>query len=367
MGQMFEEMKIKEMSYNQVMKAIKESFDNQFQLQKFEEILDNFKKFNEEKRITKFPLDTLKKLLIGKKKDSYFDLIVETKKEYFLHFKKYYKSHSSSCGPFADIFKNTKDYEELLKEQYFYLQYKEFIKTYKEDYELSSLSFSFRIHICAFIRLQNNETEWIKYLEEKTQDEFPDIGVITSSNLREKQTKFFEYFVEKDLKKYSTKPKSYYEEDDDDDYNNNNYSYDNKISYDNYDNYDNDNNSYEYRPNHTSSSSYRRNYNSTNSSKNSNSNQSKKNSNTKNKVKVIICYSCKGKKKCPLCGNQVKSLVSLGNLYAHSDCYKEGTCCLCNKKGAGNHVQSICSDCRKSSASKGLTGSARCFICRKLI
>ena len=80
-----------------------------------------------------------------------------------------------------------------------------------------------------------------------------------------------------------------------------------------------------------------------------------------------MCYSCKGKSKCPLCGNKIKTRVSLGNLYAHPNCYNEGTCCLCNKKGSGNQVQSICSDCRKNSISKGLTGSARCFICRNLI
>ena len=80
-----------------------------------------------------------------------------------------------------------------------------------------------------------------------------------------------------------------------------------------------------------------------------------------------MCYSCKGKNRCPLCGNKVTSRVSLGNLFDHSNCYKEGTCCLCKKKGSGNQVQSICSNCRKNSISKGLTGSARCFICRKLL
>ena len=368
MGQTFEEMKIQNMSYKETIKSLKETFDNQFKVKQFEEILDNFKKFNEEKRITRFPLDTLKKLLLEKKKDRYFDLIVQTKKEYFMHFKKYYKSHSGACGPFANIFKNTNDYEELLKEQNFYLKYKELVKSFQQEYELSSLSFSVRLHLATFIRLENNEREWIKYLSQKNKEEFSDDEYIDSTNLEEKQRKFFESCAEKDLQKYSKK-KNYYKEDDDDDdddYNTNNYSYDNTISNNNYDN-DNDNDNYKYRPNHTSSSSHRGNYYSTNYSKNSNSNQSKNTSDTKKKVKVIICYSCKGKKKCPLCGNKMNSLVSLGNLYAHSDCYNEGTCCLCHKKGAGNQVMSICSDCRKSSASKGLTGSARCFICRKLI
>ena len=112
---------------------------------------------------------------------------------------------------------------------------------------------------------------------------------------------------------------------------------------------------------HSSSSSSRINntYKSNNSSKNV--------SNKKKKVKVIMCYACKGKNKCPLCGDKMTSRVSLGNLYAHSDCYNEGTCCLCNKKGSGNQVQSICSDCRKNGNGKGLTGSAKCFVCRKLI
>ena len=80
-----------------------------------------------------------------------------------------------------------------------------------------------------------------------------------------------------------------------------------------------------------------------------------------------MCYACKSKDKCPLCGNKMQSKVSLGNMYAHTNCYDEGKCCLCGKKGSGNQVQSICSNCRKGPSSKGLTGGARCFICRKLI
>ena len=57
-----------------------------------------------------------------------------------------------------------------------------------------------------------------------------------------------------------------------------------------------------------------------------------------------MCYACKGKNKCPLCGDKMRPRVSLGNLYAYSDCYNEGTCCLCNKKGSRNQIQSICSD-----------------------
>lgn len=80
-----------------------------------------------------------------------------------------------------------------------------------------------------------------------------------------------------------------------------------------------------------------------------------------------MCYACKGKNKCPLCGDKMRPRVSLGNLYAYSDCYNEGTCCLCNKKGSRNQIQSICSDFRKNGNGKGLSGSARCFVCRKLI
>lgn len=358
----FEEVKIKGMSYNETIKSLKETFDYEFKVKKFEEILDNFKTFNDDKHIKRFPHETLTKLLIEKKKDINFDLIVQTKKEYYMYFKKYYKSHSSTYGPFADIFKNTNDYEELLKEQNYYLKYKDVLNNYKKEYSVTVFSFSFRLDIATFVRLENNESEWKNYLEQRYKDEFSEDEIVCSSNLEEKQRKYFESCIEKELEKKSKKKKITYYEEDDDSYNGNNYSYDNNIS--NY-NYHNDN--YQYRPNHTSSGSHRKNYNSTNYSDNSNSNPSRKTSNTKKKVKVIMCYSCKGKKKCPLCGNKMNSVVSLGNLYAHSDCYNEGTCCLCNKKGAGNHVQSICSDCRKSSASKGLTGSARCFICRKLI
>ena len=358
----FEEIKINEMSYNDTIKSLKGTFQCQFDVKKFEDILDNFKKFNDDKKITRFPLKTLKELLKEKKKDNNFDLIVQTKKQYFMYFKKYYKSHSSVYGPFADIFKNTEDYEELLKEQNNYLKYKNMIQYYKEEYNITSLSFSFRVDLAACIRLENNQSEWIKYLEDRFKEEFSVSEMVCGYNLEEKQKMFFELWKEKECENKSKKKKKTYYEKDDDDYNYNNYSYDNSISNNNYNNDD-----YEYKPHHTSSNSHRSNYNSTNYSNHSNSNQSKKTSNTKKKVKVIMCYSCKGKKLCPLCGNKINSTVSLGNLYAHSDCYNEGTCCLCNKKGAGNQVQSICSDCRKSSASKGLTGSARCFICRKLI
>ena len=195
-------------------------------------------------------------------------------------------------------------------------------------------------------------------------DEFSLRGAVYSSNIEEKEKEYFDLLIKKENNVYiENKPKKVYyhnDEDDEDD----NYSYDNKISDYNDDYNFNCDNNYSYKHYNTSSGN---NYsNNSNSHSNSHSKNQNKSSNKK-KVKVIMCYSCKGKNLCPLCGNKIKSRVSLGNLYAHSNCYNEGTCCLCNKKGPGNQVQSICSNCRKDSISKGLTGSARCFICRKLI
>ena len=64
----FEEIKINEMSYNDTIKSLKGTFQCQFDVKKFEDILDNFKKFNDDKKITRFPLKTLKELLKEKKK-----------------------------------------------------------------------------------------------------------------------------------------------------------------------------------------------------------------------------------------------------------------------------------------------------------
>lgn len=64
----FEEIKINEMSYNDTIKSLKQTFQCQFDVKKFEDILDNFKKFNDDKKITRFPLKTLKELLKEKKK-----------------------------------------------------------------------------------------------------------------------------------------------------------------------------------------------------------------------------------------------------------------------------------------------------------
>ena len=136
----------------------------------------------------------------------------------------------------------------------------------------------------------------------------------------------------------------YSDDEDNNDYNSNSYS-----------NY----NTYTYSG-HSSSSSSNKKTSTNNSNKNYiNSINTKP---AKKRVKVILCYSCKSKNKCPLCGVKMGSKVSLGNMYAHENCYNEGTCVLCNKKGPGNQVQSICSDCRKSKNQNGLTGSGRCFI-----
>ena len=191
---------------------------------------------------------------------------------------------------------------------------------------------------------------------------------IYNLDTEKKLKKLFELLQKKeDLEKEIQKEneKKYYDDNSD----SNDYNY-NHTYHDNYnDNYDDYNKKYYHTINSSSSKNYRKSSNLThNSNNNSNSsNKTNKKSEIKQKVKVIMCYSCKGKNKCPLCGNKMNSNFSLGNLFAHSNCYNEGTCCLCKKKGSGNQIQSICSSCRKGSISKGLTNSARCFFCRKLI
>ena len=64
---------------------------------------------------------------------------------------KYYNYHSNVYGPFAGIFKNTKDYEELLKEQKYYLKYKDFVQYYKVTIKITIFSFSFCQDLSVYI------------------------------------------------------------------------------------------------------------------------------------------------------------------------------------------------------------------------
>lgn len=364
----FDEYKLSRMSYDETVSALKELI-REYDRETFDEILNNFKKYNDDYKYTKFPLKVLKDLYRKKKLNDSLYLIDELKKEYVKIFQKYYNSHSQKYDHFADILKNAKTYEELIKEQEHYREYKNLIIIYKKKSKVTKLSFNFTLILFNYVRLEDGFDKR-EFLEKTFKEEFSISCNVGYENFQTKENELFDLFVDKETqgqkgKKEKRRISTYY---DNEDYNDNNY---NNYSYDNYDNNNNnisDNyHSSDYRHN-TYSSSSNRNNNSSSYSSNHTSNTSNKNQkNKKTKVKVIMCYSCKGKNKCPLCGNKIKSRVSLGNLYAHSNCYNEGTCCLCNKKGSGNQVQSICSDCRKSSISKGLTGSARCFICRNLI
>lgn len=354
------------MSYNETVNAIKELV-KESDGKKIDEIIDNFKKYNEDYKYTKFPLKILKDLYKKKKLGDNFDLIDELKKEYVKIFQKFYQSHSKRYDNFADIFKNVQSYEELIKEQAHYKEYQNLIKIYKKKIKVTKLSFSFNLMLFNYVRLEKSFEKY-EFLEKTFKEEFSISCNVDYENLQEKENELFDLYMDKEAqgkkeKKEKNQINIYY---DNDDYNDNN---DNNYSYDNYDNNNISDNyhSSDYRRNTFSSSSNRNNYSSSYRSNNTSNTSNKNQKNKKTKVKVIMCYSCKGKSKCPLCGNKIKTRVSLGNLYAHSNCYNEGTCCLCNKKGSGNQVQSICSDCRKSSISKGLTGSARCFICRNLI
>ena len=358
----FEQLKIEKMTYEEIVKNLKDKAQNS----KFDEILDNFKLYNCTSKITRFPIKTLKEIYINSKIKDNYDIINEMKKEYVKFFKKNCINSYSKYKLFNDKFRACNDYDELVKEQKIYLIYKEYFDTYSKKFKSKKISVNFFSIIIEYIHLESYEK--YTFIETHLTDEFSLRGAVYSSNIEEKEKEYFDLLIKKENNVYiENKPKKVYyhnDEDDEDD----NYSYDNKISDYNDDyNYNSDNN-YSYKHYNTSSGN---NYsNNSNNHSNSHSNSHSKNQNkssNKQKVKVIMCYSCKGKNLCPLCGNKIKSRVSLGNLYAHSNCYNEGTCCLCNKKGPGNQVQSICSNCRKDSISKGLTGSARCFICRNLI
>ena len=338
----------------------------------FEEMLNNYKKYDA--KGNRFPLSKLRLVLRKQVLDKKFDILNNRqyglKSAYVTHFKN--DIYSIKSKKFKDKFKSIRKYEEYVKEQEKYTEFSGVDKLYKEKGETKKTS-NYYSNVSSNYFMLETEEEKIKYLEEKYEIQFGIHVSIYSYNLKEKETEYFNKLAESEIENEKRKKEEKEEKkklseinsyNDDDDYNkkysddedNNEY---NSNSYSNY-------NTYTYSGHSSSSSSNKK-----TSTNNYNSNKNYINTtNTKpakKRVKVILCYSCKSKNKCPLCGVKMGSKVSLGNMYAHENCYNEGTCVLCNKKGPGNQVQSICSDCRKSKSSNGLTGSGRCFICRKLM
>ena len=296
-------------------------------------------------------------------KEKQYSIVDELKKVYHKYFKHHYNLKKSKVGPlFRPIFQQTSNYNQRLKEQ---SNFEEYIQTRHLYFERNSnhrLSIDFRKDMIKLIRLENsNKEECIEYLIKRFNEKFNNDKYVSEYNLRDSIKEFYELWLKEDqtnLQKEEEAKSSNYSRYNDDSSSSGGYS--DGGSDDN--RYQTSYNNRTYNSNSSSSSKSNNNYN--NNYKN---NFSKNVSNKKKKVKVIMCYSCKGKNKYPLCGDKMNSKVSLGNLYAHFDCYNEGTCCLCNKRGNGNQVQSICSDCRKNGNGKGLSGSAKCFVCRRLI
>ena len=361
-------VKIDNMSYDEAVSEIKLLLSDSDKWI-FEEMLNNYKKYDA--KGNRFPLSKLRLVLRKQVLDKKFDILNNRqyglKSAYVTHFKN--DIYSIKSKKFKDKFKSIRKYEEYVKEQEKYTEFSGVDKLYKEKGETKKTS-NYYSNVSSNYFMLETEEEKIKYLEEKYEIQFGIHVSIYSYNLKEKETEYFNKLAESEIenekrkkeeKKKLSEINSYNDDDDynkkySDDEDNNDY---NSNSYSNY-------NTYTYSGHSSSSSSNKK-----TSTNNYNSNKNYINTtNTKpakKRVKVILCYSCKSKNKCPLCGVKMGSKVSLGNMYAHENCYNEGTCVLCNKKGPGNQVQSICSDCRKSKSSNGLTGSGRCFICRKLM
>lgn len=149
MGSLLDQAKVEAMNYDEAIEAFRNILGNE---KEFDEILENFKKYNENYKITRFPLRKLKDLLKKEKKDYSVNLLDELKKEYVNIFKNYYKQHSHACGRFYEIFKNVKDYNELIKEQKNYFEYKNLEKTYKKKLKL--LNFQWILHYFYLIMLE---------------------------------------------------------------------------------------------------------------------------------------------------------------------------------------------------------------------
>ena len=340
----------------------------------WDEILYNRDKYMKEESKYKFPVAELRKVnqkleekerilnsIFSSSTKKYearkFSIIKEMQGVYYRYFKKYYcKKENKVVQKFRERFAKVEHYIPMLKEQKYYEEYLNLKQKYIAQNDNKMISDEFRNDIFQIILLKDElfKDKCVAYLERRFKEKFNEERVISESCLDGFIEDFYYLCLKEEQKHpYQKKPKKKkvitYDDDSDDDIDDNNYHYHTSYNY-----------------NSHSSSSHSSNSNSINNNNRSN-NSSKNAGNKKKRVKVIMCYACKGKDKCPLCGDKITSRVSLGNLYAHSDCYNEGTCCLCNKKGSGNQVQSICSNCRKNGSGKGLSGSAKCFVCRKLL
>ena len=380
-------VKIGNMNRNEVVEKIKDilsSSDKEI----FEELLNNFDKFC--KKGNKFPLAKLKDALTEKISNDNFDILNNKmyglKKVYVTYFHNHLTELIKDIN-FRNKLRSTHNYENFVNLQKNYCEYLDYDKKYKEETNTKKTSSSYSSSSINYFNLKTDE-EKIEYLQTQYEIKFGIFIKIYSYELKDRETEFFKKLVEKEIEekkekennrddeedkeknnyKYSddNNDDNYYHknnsDDDNDDYNNNN-DYDNYHNYNTYSGYS----SHSSHSNYSSSSSSIKKKNESNNYSSKKSSNSTKSNNTKKRVKVILCYSCKSKNRCPLCGIKMGSKVSLGNMYAHENCYNEGTCVLCSKKGPGNQVQSICSNCRKSKSSNGLTGSGRCFICRKLM
>jgi len=375
--------KISSMSYNEAINEIKKILSSSDKTI-FEELLNNFKKFC--KKGQRFPCIILKDVLKRKNAKSDFNMLNDERYGLKKAYIKYFKNNLFILvknNDFRNKLNSIKKYEDFVVEQNNYYEFLDNGELYKEKTNTKKVSSSYSSTSSNYFSLQTDE-EKIKYLETQYEIKFGIYITIYSYELKEKETEFFNKLVEKEIEEKKEKENQKDEEEDKEKYNyeysdnnNDNYYYKNNSDDDNDDNNDDDDNNNYHNYNTYSGYSSHSSYSSSNSSSknriinnNYSSNKgstSNKSSNTKKRVKVILCYSCKTKNRCPLCGIKMGTKVSLGNMYAHEGCYNEGTCVLCNKKGPGNQVQSICSSCRKSKSSNGLTGSGRCFICRKLM
>ena len=344
--------------YNYYIENLKGNLTSSEEKEQFDVIIADYAKYRNHKKYGKFPISKLrtinKKLEAGK----YCDIIIEMKQYYLQLFKYFFREQIiKQSKPIKELYRGVNSYDELIKKQKINDKYLEVRKTCMEKNYGRKLSLEFRQELLKLILLEDSSSEEsVEYLKNRFKEKFDQDYSIYSFNYNEYYIKYIDLWIEKEIETYNSQQN--YNKNDSDEEENGNY---------------NDNNSgdeeYTYKSynSSSSSSSNSRKYYNTDSNDNRNNNTSKKASNIKKKVKVTICYSCKSKNLCPLCGNKITSRVSLGNLYAHAECYNEGTCCVCNQRKAGNQVQSICSDCQKNGNAKGLTGSAKCFECRKLI
>ena len=202
----FQEMKLQRMEYDEVRDEIYGMLSKgSTRYDRFIEVCKNYKKYRDKD----FPLGKMREIYRKLKTESTsFDLYEYMKVEYFNLFKTYYnkKDVSNKMGHFASVFKNAKDYYELLKVQNKYEEYIEKQKYYKKELNTRTLSKNFILILFNYIRLEDTYDDF-KILQELFQSQFSLSYDISFGNFNDKKGEILILAIEKEKETIQKKKK----------------------------------------------------------------------------------------------------------------------------------------------------------------